>query len=208
MEIDGKKITRYAIIAFGWLAVLYPVYYRFKHYGLPFNENFFYVFFPYLGLIAFSTLWLHSISGVFEPWLRKYINFDRYVYLTSTLIFICIIFHPLLPLLQVGLNFTSLFLIYGAAYIWFAIAGWLLLITYDIGKFLKKRYNFFERNWDKILLISNIGFILTFFHSLNIGSDLQSGPLRLIWIFYGVTAMLSIAYTYGIKRFLKSEYRK
>jgi hypothetical protein len=53
------------------------------------------------------------------------------------------------------------------------------------------------------LIISNIGFILTFFHSLNLGADLAVDPLKTIWIIYGVTAMLAIAYTYAFKPLLK-----
>jgi hypothetical protein len=52
------------------------------------------------------------------------------------------------------------------------------------------------------LLISTIGFILTFFHSLEVGHELQSGILRNIWIFYGTTGIMATFYTYGIKKYL------
>ena len=97
-------------------------------------------------------------------------------------------------------NIENLFLYFGTKAIWLAIIGWLMLIAYDISKpFLK--YEFFKKNWPNILTISTIGFILTFFHSLTIGSDLHSGSLRIIWIFYGTTAIAATIYTYGIKRF-------
>ena len=143
----------------------------------------------------------HAISGVVEPWLRKHFVFDRFVHITVTSILISIILHPLLLLASLGFHFSSIFL-YGERYIWSAIIGWCLLITYDIGKALK-RYNFFVRNWNKILIISTIGFLLTFFHSLNVGGDLQSGTLRVVWIFYGTTAILATIYTYGIKRIFR-----
>jgi len=197
-----KKITTYLILAFGYLAVLYPLWVRVESLQWGFDATLLPNLFPLFGLAGFSLLWLHSISGVFEPWLRQHINFDKYVHDTSMLILICIIAHPLLLLISVSFNFSSVFAIYGTTYIWFAIIGWCLLITYDIGKALKK-YDFFVRHWQAILLISTIGFLLTFFHSLNLGSDLQSGPLRIIWIFYGATAILSTIYTYGVKRFLK-----
>ncbi len=82
------------------------------------------------------------------------------------------------------------------------ILGFLLLITYDVGKALK-RYDFFVRHWNKILVVSTIGYILTFLHSLMLGSDLQRGFLRGLWIFYGTTAILATIYTYGLKRFIK-----
>ena len=195
----NRVIIKCCIVIFAYLAVLYPLWVNIGNMAWSFDSSSVFNLFPMFGLAAFALLWLHAISGAFEPWLRKYIDFDRFVQVTSILIFISIIFHPLLLLTNVNFNFGPIFT-YGKLYIWLGIVGWLLLIIYDIGKVLKK-YDFFTRNWNNILLISTIGFLLTFFHSLAIGSDLQSGPLRIIWIFYGVTAILATIYTYGIKRF-------
>ncbi len=157
--------------------------------------------FPWFGLVAFVLLWTHTILGVFEPWLRRRINVDAYVHWTAVIILICIILHPLL--LLIGIKFhVSLFNGPGLRYILLGLIGWVLLITYDIGKVLK-RYNFFVRNWQNVLRISTIGFILIFFHSLYLGEHLQSGFLRHVWIFLGVTAIASAIYTYVVKRFLK-----
>lgn len=197
----NKRIGKYSIVAFAYLAVLYPLWIRFKNlnWALDFNLLLFNLF-PMLGMAAFTLLWLHVLSGAFEPWLKKHFDFDRFVHNTSILIFIFIILHPLLLLIGLDFNFNELFL-YGAKHIWFAIIAWILLITYDIGKVLQK-YNFFTRNWKNILLISTIGFLLTFFHSIGLGSDLQSGTLRIIWIIYGITGIAAAIYVYGIKPFL------
>lgn len=197
----NKKVIKYSILFFAYLAILYPLWIRAKTLTWALDSTLLLNLFPFFGLAAFGMLWLHSISGIFEPWLREHINFDKFVHITSTLILISIIAHPLLLLVGLNFSFSNIFLYYGAQFIWLALMAWLLLITYDIGKALKK-YDFFVKNWNKILIISNIGFLMTFFHSLKLGSDLQSGTLRFIWIFYGVTAILSIIYTYGIKRFL------
>jgi len=157
--------------------------------------------FPLLGILAFTLLWLHTISGVFEPWLRKLFDFDLFVQVTSIIIFVSFVLHPFLLLIYSDFSFTKVFSYADLYYIRLGIIGFLLLITYDIGKFLKK-YDFFVRNWDTILVVSTVGFLFTFPHSLVIGSDLQSGTLRVVWIFYGVTAILSTIYTYGIKKFL------
>ena len=199
MGNQKKTIITYGFRIFASLAVLYPLWVAGRDINWSLGSMFVFTLFPLFGILAFTLLWLHVVSGVFEPWLRQYIDFDRFVQNTSLLIFVSIILHPLLLLIPVGFNFNQV-LTYSKFYIWLAIIGWLLLITYDIGKLLKKKYNFFVRNWNKILLISNVGFVLTFFHSLSIGDDLQMGPLRIVWIFYGVTAILGIIYTYGIKR--------
>jgi len=195
----NQRITRYSIIIFAYTAVLYPLWVWFQNSNLTWNTISSITLFPVFGLVAFSLLWLHSISGVFEPWLRKHFNFDRFVHYTSLIILISIVLHPLLLLFYFSFNFKSIF-IYGYKYIWLGIIGWLLLITYDIGKLLK-RHDFFSRNWNNILIISTVGFILTFFHSLYLGHDLQLGPLRTLWIFYGATGIFATIYTYGIKKY-------
>lgn len=155
-------------------------------------------FFPIFGLLAFTLLWLHAISGVFEEWLRERFDFDAFVHWTSLVILVSIILHPLLLLIIAKFDILGIYNSNPKA-ILLAFIGLVLLLTYDLGKAFKKK-QFIAKNWNKILIVSNIGFILTFFHSLQIGSDLQSGWMRILWIFYGVTAILAIIYTYGIKR--------
>src|SRR3989344_712857 len=195
-----KRVVKYLIVIFAYLAVLYPVSVRLKSINWTTDAALLLNLFPVFGLVAFAILWLHALSGVFEPWLRNNFDFDRFVHNTSMLVLVCIILHPLLLFVYVDFNLEKILLYYGhLLYIRLGVVGWLLLITYDIGKALKK-YNFFARNWNKILLISTIGFLLTFFHSVRLGSDLQSGPLSTVWLFYGVTAIFATLYTYGIKR--------
>jgi hypothetical protein len=163
--------------------------------------------FPVFGLLAFTLLWLHSISGVFEERLRKMFDFDAFVRWTALAILASIILHPLLLLFLIQFKVGLLFQGHSAP-IWLGVIGLVLLLTYDIGKMLKG-HAFFARNWNAILIISNTGFILTFFHSLLLGSDLQAGLLRWLWIFYGVTAILAIIYTYAIRplKLIRKDYQ-
>lgn len=158
--------------------------------------------FPIFGLLAFTLLWLHSMSGVFEEYLRRLYNFDFFVHWSSLVILVSFVLHPLLLLILIDFDIFGLFEGHSLP-LWLGVIGFVLLLTYDIGKALKKR-ELFSRHWNKILVISTAGFLLTFFHSIMLGSDLQSGFLRSLWIFYGVTAILATIYTYGIKRFLSN----
>lgn len=185
-----KSIIKNAAAGLACLAVLYPLFVWLK--------NSPYSLFPAFGLLAFSILWLHIISAVFEPWLRKNFNFDRFVEITSLIVLFSIILHPLLLFFAVNFNLKALFSS-SSPYIWLGVIGWLLLITYDIGKALK-RHNFFARNWNSILFISTIGFLIIALHSLGLGSDLQSGPLRFVWIFYGITGLIATIYVYIIRK--------
>jgi hypothetical protein len=156
--------------------------------------------FPIFGLLAFTLLWLHAISGVFEEWLRERFNFDSFVHWTATTILVSMLLHPLLLLILARFDILAIYFS-NPLPISLGIIGLVLLLTYDIGKLLRRKYDVFTRNWRRILVISNIGFILTFFHSIQIGSLVQSGFMRWLWIFYGVTAILAITYTYAIKPF-------
>lgn len=192
---------KYIIITLSYLSVLGPVWMGAKDLSWGLNSTLTANLFPLFGLAGFAMLWLHMVGAGLEPWLRKYIDFKKFVNNTSTIILILIVLHPLLLLVSFGFNVSAVFQNYSFLYLLLGIIGWLLLLTYDIGRALKRR-DFFVRHWNKILLISTIGFIFTFFHSLGLGTDLQEGPLRVVWIFYGVTAILSTIYTYGIKRFI------
>lgn len=197
----NNKLITYGITFFGFLAVAYPLWVRVSSLQWAFNVTLLLNnFFPLFGITAFTLLWLHAMSGMFEPWLRQHINFDRFVSITATMILICILAHPLLLLALFNFDVLGILTSYGTLYVLLGVMGWLLLLTYDITKLLKGYHDFFVRHWKNVLIISNVGFLITFFHSLYLGSDLQGGPLRMIWIFYGITAMVAIVYTYAIKK--------
>lgn len=201
--MNKRTLIRYLLILFAYAAILYPLSVRISRLSWDLSSTrILFNLFPFFGLLAFSILWLHVMSGVFEPFLRKYIDLDRFVRITAMIVLVALIAHPLLLFFAVDFNLDAVFS-YGKNYIFLGLIGWMLLITYDIGKLLQKKYNFFVRHWNKILLTSTIGFLLIFFHSISLGSDLQSGALRVVWIFYGVTAILGTIYIYGVKRFMK-----
>jgi hypothetical protein len=200
----NKKIQKYAFYLLSFLVVVYPLFVWFNNRKLNFDEAFLQNLFPAFGLIAFTTLWIHIISGVFEERLRQIIDFDKFIHYTSLLILFSLIAHPLLLFINIDFEIFSL-IKFGGIYIWIAVIAWLMLITYDIGKLLKRKYDFFGRHWKFILIFSTIGFLITFFHSIVIGGDLQEGFIRTLWIFYGLTAVIATIYNYGIKSFLKKE---
>jgi len=202
--VDGK-ILKYLFLALASLVVLYPlsVWYGRAGADLAFDETLSISLFPAIGLAAFSVMWLHVVGGALRVWLSKYFDFQKFVNVSSIAVFFLIILHPLLLFIGIGFrNIGLIFEINEPIYIWLAIIAWFILVGYDIAKRFKKR-DFFVRHWEAVKLISTIGFFLTLFHSLGVGSDLQAGPLRYVWFFYGTTAAIAATYTYGIKRLLK-----
>src|SRR3989344_5438175 len=122
--MNKRLIIRYLIIAFMYAAVLYPLWVRLSRSQWSFDSTrILFNLFPLFGLAAFSILWLHVMSGVFEPFLRKYIDLDTFVRNTAMIVFICLIAHPLLLLFAVDFNFGTIFS-YGKNYILLGIVGW------------------------------------------------------------------------------------
>jgi hypothetical protein len=196
----NQTIT-YSIYGVIWLAVLYPLFVALQNANWQIQESLSAFLFPLAGLLMVSLLWLHAISGSFETWLRQYINFDSFIEITAKIILGCLVLHPLLLLVSMNFNFGDIFAYYGTKFIWLGIISWILLISYDVTKPFK--YGFFDKYWNSILIISNIGFVISFTHALAIGGDLASGPLRSVWIFFGVTGIISLLYTYAVLPFVK-----
>jgi hypothetical protein len=196
-----NRLVKVLLIVFSVFVVIYPLWQRARYLNWSLGSSLVFNLFPLFGLAAFTLLWLHIVGASIEPWLRKYIDFEKFVENTSNLILFLMLMHPLL--LLVGMNFSIKDILgaYESFYILLGATGLALLLSYDIGRMLKRR-DFFTRHWDEILFISTVGFVLIFFHSLAIGSDFHSETLRTIWIFYGTTAILSTIYLYIIKRFL------
>ena len=196
---------KFLIYVTAFLAVVYPLFVWYGRAGadLMLDETLLLNLFPAFGLLAFTIMWLHVVGGALRPWLEKYIDFPKFVSKSSIAVLVLIILHPLTLFTGVGIrNIFLIFKLYDPKYIWLAIIAWFILVGYDVSKKFKNR-QFFAKHWDTVKLISTVGFFFVFFHSLGVGSDLQTGPLRAVWIFYGVTAAIAAVYTYGIKRFVK-----
>ncbi len=197
-----KRLIRYLIFGVAFLAVLYPVWVWYGRAQLNLNTTRIFDIFPVLGLLAFVIMWLHIVGGALRPWLERYIDFGRFVTSSSVLVLILLILHPLLLLIGLGPSrWGKFFSSTPALFIWLAVIGWVILVGYDLAKRFKQR-EFFVRHWEVVKFISTIGFFLVLFHSLGLGSDLQTGPLRAVWIFYGISAAVAAIYTYGLRRFL------
>jgi len=183
------------------LAVFYPLSVWYSGVDLTFDSIVLFDIFPALGLVGFSVMWLHVVGGPFKSQLEKLVDFEQYVFYTSVVVFISLILHPTLLILALALNGGS-FYDYtpeGKEYlIDIAIIAWVIFITYDILRVLKNR-GVFIKHWEVIRLISTLGFFLVLVHSLGVGRDLQGGPLRVVWMFYGFTAGVAAFYSYVYK---------
>jgi hypothetical protein len=167
----------------------------------PFSAFF---FFPILGLLAFSLMWTHYIMSV----LRQHSQVDKealkkWFGITSAIVLVAIALHPGLLVWHLwrggfGLPPGSYLQHYVAPSMRiFAVLGtvsWFIFIAYEFHRqFGKKSW------WKYMAYATDIAMLAIFIHSLKLGSQLQNGWFRGVWIFYGLTLVLSLWYIYARK---------
>lgn len=203
-----KRLIRYLIFGVAFLAVFYPVWVWYSGVRLTFDAAVILDIFPVLGLLALVLMWLHIVGGALRPWLEHYVDFGRFVTSSSVLVLMLLILHPLLLLIGLGPSqWGKFFSSTPALFILLAVVGWVVLVGYDVAKKFKHR-DIFVRHWEGVKFISTMGFFLVLIHSLGLGRDLQSGLLRIVWIFYGISAAAATSYTYFLKRILTQETKR
>lgn len=160
-----------------------------------------YKLFPVFGLIAFSLMWAHYVIGVG----RQILKVDRaqvklFFEITSFLVLVAILLHPGLLVYQLmrdgfGWPPGSYIHNYVAPTLeWAALLGtvsWFLFLSYELRRWFKNR-----GWWKFVQMASDAAMIAILFHSLYLGTQLKHGWLRQVWLFYGLTLIVSLIYIY------------
>ncbi len=160
-----------------------------------------YKLFPLFGLTAFGVMWSHYIVSA----ARQYVGIDKkeistYFEITSWIVLIAIIMHPGLLELQLwrdgfGLppgsvvnNYVAQSLKWAA---WLGMISLLIFLAYELRRW------FSDKGWWRAIEIAtDIAMVAIFVHALNLGTGLQRGWLRSVWIFYGITLLGALGYIY------------
>ena len=162
-----------------------------------------YQIFPLLGLVAFSIMWSHYAVSV----IRNYLGIDKkviinYIQITSWIVLIAILLHPSLLIYQLyrdGAGFppASYYHYVAPGMGWITLLGTLSLFVFLTYEFRRK---FGGRSWWKYInYLTDLAMLGIFYHGLRLGSQLHSGWFRLVWIFYGVSLVGFLVYTYSKK---------
>jgi len=169
-------------------------------YQLEFQRLNLYLFFPVLGLLAFSLMWAHYIVGASRrlAGLEK-LSFKTYFKVTGLLALTFILLHPSLLIFQLwrdggGLPPLSYIHYVGPVMEWAVLLGsfsFLIFLSFET-----KRW-FEDRGWWPIIDYAQVVAMFAIIaHSLALGSNLQKGWFRGVWWVYAVSLVLSVAYTY------------
>lgn len=164
-----------------------------------------YSLFPIFGLIAFSLMWVHYITGA----LRRYASlspdvFKRHFQVTGYIVLFCILAHPGLLDLQLyldglGLPFQAIPQVYPRVIEQVAILAGVTALT--IFLFFELHRFFKDRTWWRYVEWANIAAMaLILWHGFTLGGDLRQPWFQVVWALYAITFVGAVAYTEYDKR--------
>lgn len=173
--------------------------------------------FPLFGLIAFSVMWSHYAVGA----VRRYFgaskqSLQKYFDITAGIVLVAILLHPGLLWWQLwrdggGLPPGSVLNIVPETLKTAVIMGMVALVvflTFELHRFYGKKswWKYFE--YASILAMGII-----FVHAIRLGGAIN-GWFMVVWIYYGITLVMAVAYTYYFdyqekqQKLLKSSSKK
>lgn len=171
--------------------------------GLEVEDLSLYLLFPLFGLLAFSLMWTHYVVGA----IRRLVGIDKaplkqYFGVTGWAAVVFILLHPSLLIFQLwrdgaGLPPTSYQNYVGPALKWAVMFGTLSLLIFL--SFETKRW-FDKKGWWPVIEYANVVAMFAIIaHSLALGSNLQTGWFRWLWLFYAVSLLVSVGYIYYLE---------
>ncbi len=163
-----------------------------------FSDLTLYSAFPPLGIIAFGLMWTHFIMGA----LRRYSGSDAkqhpvYMNISMGIVLALIILHPGLLWIALyldgyGLPPQSQLEAYSTQIVFVSLGtlGLMIFLSYELKRF------FGARSWWKYIeWLQILGMAAIFIHAIGLGSELKLDWFMAVWVFYGVTLAVSVAYS-------------
>lgn len=144
--------------------------------------------FPLLGLYAFTLTGLQVIIGSnlrrLQPFLPGLIRFHRFQGMFALLF---ALLHPLIIVLAYGPSATLTYQFVSPefrSYVTLGVLALGLMLVTVTTAVMAWRLQKFTKVWRLIHLANYAVFILAWIHSWFIGSDIQTSPLKYVWLFY------------------------
>lgn len=158
-----------------------------------------YQFFPLLGLLAFSIMWTHYMTGALKGYTQSTANLQNYFKFTGYVVLGAILLHPGLLILQRFIDGYGLPPKSYTSYVapgkgWIVTLGsisWLAFIAFEFRRLFEKR------TWWKYVLYAGDGaMVAIFYHGLQLGSQLQMGWYIAVWYLYGISLITVLIFKY------------
>lgn len=159
-----------------------------------------YQLFPLLGLLAFSLMWSHYVSGFISNRMAvRPETLTHYFESTGMVVLALLLLHPGILILQRfrdGYGFPpDSYKSYVAPGLgWVTTLGSIALLIFIAYEFRRK---FSDRSWWKYVpMAGDAAMLAIVYHGLRLGNNLQSGLYRGVWIFYGTVLVIILGFSY------------
>ncbi len=158
-----------------------------------------YRLFPLLGLLAFSTMWGHYVVGAVRVYSGAESALTKtYSSFTHWFVFVCILLHPALFILQLkadglGLPPESYKAYVGEALVKFVFLGtlcWLAFMLFEFKKWIQPK----PQLWKIVIVLNHLAMLGIVLHAVKIGTDVRSTQLKYIFPFYGLSLIAIYIY--------------
>lgn len=154
-----------------------------------------FLLFPLVGLYAFFLLWIQFLLGSNMYWLRPALPaLYRFHKAQGGFVLLFAFLHP--TLLLIGVGGTSL---WHSSFVppsqrFFVELGYiqLIIISATAGAALLRHLPWLKNHWHYIHYLNYVLFLSVWVHSWNLGTDTHEPFLRASWVFFGLTAVLSL----------------
>lgn len=159
-----------------------------------------YRLFPLLGLLAFSIMWSHYVAG----FVRKSLHLPAAVlsnyYKNTSLVVLALLFlHPGILILQRfrdGYGFPphsyESYVAPGLGWVTLlGTAAWLAFIAFEFRHFFSNR-----AWWKYVLMAGDAAMLAIVYHGLRLGTQLQMGWYRGLWLVYGLVLVVILGDKY------------
>jgi hypothetical protein len=173
-----------------------------KSLGWQFSGLSAYSLFPVLGLVAFSIMWSHYMTGFLHTTILKGVELHDFFRFTGYAVLVLILLHPGLLIYKrfrdgFGLPPGSYESYVAPSMAWLTLLGSVCLLAFL--SFELKRW-FENRNWWKyILLLNDAAMLGIFYHGLRLGSQTHIQWFKYIWWFYGITLVAVLLRSYVVR---------
>ncbi len=158
-----------------------------------------YTLFPVLGLLAFSIMWSHYMVGEMDRARHRSVDRKSYFRITGYAVLAAILLHPGILAYQrlqdgFGLPPGSYVSYVAPGMAWLTILGSISLLAFlafELHRFYRSR-----SWWKYVTAAGDAAMLAIFVHALGLGSLLQDGWYRTVWLFYGATLLIVIGHKY------------